>query len=453
MAYSTLRSYKLRLKPLEILAAIRHQRNCFFLDSSLPSSTLGRYSFLGFDPFYTLETKDKEPFSRLRSLLGRYRISLPKIPLPFLGGAVGYLAYDLGFLLEKKLKRKNPDDLGIPDSFFGFYNTIIIVDKIKKYLHIFAIGFPETNSRLGAVLCRANIARIEKLLSTYPSVQRRLGAAKRPDADLKSNFKKEDYLLAIRNAKEYIRQGDIYQVNLSQRFSCSAKGLDAFGVYGRLREISPVPFAAYFDAGSFQILSSSPERFLAVKDKDVVTRPMKGTRPRGENRVEDLFMRKELLRSVKDKAELVMIVDLLRNDLGKVCDYESVRVDSLRNLERYSTVYQTTSTVKGDLYKNKDMIDLLRACFPGGSITGCPKIRAMEIIEELEPNRRSIYTGSLGYLSFSAKMDFNILIRTILKKGDELYFGVGGGIVADSVPEKEYLETLIKAKALIQAIS
>jgi para-aminobenzoate synthetase component 1 len=269
---------------------------------------------------------------------------------------------------------------------------------------------------------------------------------------LSSNFTKEGYIQAIKKAKDYIRKGDIYQVNLSQRFKTQTTYL-ASEIYENLRKISPSFFSAFLDCGDFQILSSSPEGFLRLDKDYVLTRPMKGTRPRSLDKNLDKRLKKELLKSPKDKAELMMIVDLERNDLGKVCNYYSVKVESLRSLEEYSTVFQTTATIKGILHKDKDRIDLIKACFPGGSITGCPKVRAMEIIEELEPNPRGIYTGSLGYLSFSGNMDLNILIRTILKKEDKVYFGVGGGIVADSQPENEYAETLVKAKAMMQALS
>jgi para-aminobenzoate synthetase component 1 len=256
---------------------------------------------------------------------------------------------------------------------------------------------------------------------------------------------------AVSKAKQYIKKGDIYQVNLSQRFSASTD-MPAFEIYQRLRRVSPSYFSAYLDAGNFQIISSSPERFLSLRSGEVTTRPMKGTRPRAKDRIRDKRLRQQLLKSEKDRAELMMIVDLERNDLGRVCSYDSIRVNTLRELEKYSTVYQTTADISGRLYRTKDRLDLLAACSPGGSITGCPKIRAMEVIEELEPSRRSIYTGSLGYLSFSGEMDFNILIRTILKKGRDIYFGVGGGIVADSRPRDEYKETLVKARGIIEAL-
>jgi para-aminobenzoate synthetase component 1 len=366
---------------------------------------------------------------------------------------VGYLAYDLGFILEKKIKRKKIDDLGIPDCIFNFYNASVIVDHLKKKLYIFSAGFPEKSHHLSKSLCAINFKKIYNLLSRVDLFRnnRQKNGPRAHHTELKSNFTKEGYLLAIKKAKQYISAGDIYQVNLSQRFQAKTH-LSNWEIYQRLRQISPSHFSAYFDCGDFQILSSSPERFLRLEEDTVATRPMKGTRPRGKNRLNDQRLKKDLLRSGKDKAELTMIVDLERNDLGRVCSYASVEVNKLRELEEYSTVFQTTATISGRLHKDKDRIDLLRACFPGGSITGCPKIRAMEIIEELEPTRRSVYTGCLGYLSFSGGMDSNILIRTILKKENMLYFGVGGGIVADSKPEDEYAETLVKAKAMIEAI-
>lgn len=452
MAYYVLKSYKLKVTAFQAFEALSRQKNCFFLDSSLSLGPQGRYSFLGVNPFYILETKNQDPFPKLREISGRYKIAVPKSNLPFLGGAMGYFTYDLGFSLEKKLKIKSNPALRIPDCFFGFYNTVIAIDHSKRLLYIFSTGFPERNYRLAKALCKENFKKIYKLLSQVkPYLKKdRKDKPKANFSALKSNFLKEDYILAIKKAKEYIRNGDIYQVNLSQEFNTRTR-LSGVNLYKRLRQISPSCFSAYLDAGDFEILSSSPERFLKLEGDRVTTRPMKGTRPRSKNKLADLKLKTGLLKSAKDKAELIMIVDLERNDLGKVCSYSSIKVEVLRQIEKYSTVFQTTATVSGRLHKDKDRIDLIRACFPGGSITGCPKIRAMEIIEELEPTRRSIYTGSLGYLSFSGGMDFNILIRTILKNKDKLYFNVGGGIVADSRPEDEYQETLVKAKAMMEA--
>jgi para-aminobenzoate synthetase component 1 len=256
----------------------------------------------------------------------------------------------------------------------------------------------------------------------------------------------------VLRAKDYIRRGDIYQVNLSLSFG-GRTAASAAQIYESLRLASPSCFGAFLDAGDFQILSSSPERFLSLQRDRVLTRPMKGTRPRSRSKPEDARLKQELLLSEKDKAELMMITDLERNDLGRVCAYNSIGVESLRSLETYATVYQTTATVRGRLHAGYDNIDLLQACFPGGSITGCPKIRAMQIIEELEPCRRSFYTGALGYINCNGDMDFNILIRTILKKGDQVFFNAGAGIVADSDPRSEYAEVMVKAKAMMGAVA
>jgi para-aminobenzoate synthetase component 1 len=452
MASYILKSYKLKVDPFAVFEALSREKNSFFLDSSLRTQALGRFSFLGISPFFILKSVKREPFSRLRELLNEYRIPSPHPEFPLLGAAVGYLAYDLGVILEQKVRARSKPDPGIADCYFGFYNSIVGIDHLKRRLYISCVGFPEKKSYLAALLCRQNLKALERLLSRINTARRtKTSAIKKFTPEPESDFEKEDYLRAVKKAKDYIRAGDIYQVNLSQRFQASTC-LDAVEIYRRLRKISPSFFSAYCDCTDAQVISSSPERFLKLEGDLVTTRPMKGTRPRGRDKKDDLRLEAQLLNSAKDKAELVMIVDLERNDLGKVCSYDTVQVDSLRQLERYNTVFQTTATVCGRLHKDKDRIDLLRACFPGGSITGCPKIRAMEIIEELEPSRRSIYTGCLGYLSFSGGMDFNILIRMLLKKQERLFFGVGGGVVADSSPEGEYRETLVKAKAMLQAL-
>jgi len=473
------------------------------LDSSLHKGSLGRYSFLGFEPFYVLKSKPrlklqgnnkreggfkrgKEEigvFSDLRGLLKRYKLD-NKYNFPLPAGAVGYFAYDLGLGLEK-IEGKAEDDLGLADLSLGFYDTIITVDHWKKKLIISSCGFPEKNYLLAKKKAEQRLKQFIRELSkintnrggVYPplltSQGRHCEEADRPTKQsfdksmildcfaiarndklavkLTSNFTKEKYFKAIAKAKEYIKKGEIYQVNLSQRFSAES-ALSSFELYKRLRLVSPSDFSAYLDCGDFQILSSSPERFLYFDGKKVSSRPMKGTRPRGIEKQSDLRQAQALLKSAKDKAELLMIVDLLRNDLGRVCKYGSIKVTSLRALEAYSTVYQTTAAIEGILHQDKDRVDLLRACFPGGSITGCPKIRSMQLIAELEPTRRSIYTGALGYLGFNNTMDLNILIRTILKKNDTIYFQAGGGIVADSRAESEYEETMVKAQGILRAI-
>lgn len=455
-----------------IFEAIKDKTNVFFLDSSLRRPALGRYSFLGFEPFYVFKAKgQKDSLHQLRALLKRYKLvnpvrdRTPKVSdgclwqpisngvntkFPFLGGAVGYLAYDFGLALET-IEQKANDDLGLPDVFFGFYDTIIALDHWKEKLTVLSTGFPEKGSflakkraeqRLKEVIRQVSWANIKK---PFPQIKTE------HQFKLISNFTKEQYLKAVTKAKDYIKKGDIYQVNLSQRFSAET-ALNSVDLYQKLRQVSPSDFSAYLDCGDFQIISSSPERFLNFDGKKVSTRPMKGTRPRGTNPREDARHKRDLLQSQKDKAELLMIVDLLRNDLGRVCKYGSIRVSSMRALEAYSTVYQTTASIEGVLHPDRDRIDLLKACFPGGSITGCPKIRSMAIIEELEPTKRAMYSGALGYFGFNNTLDLNILIRTILKKNGKIYFQTGGGIVADSQAENEYQETLTKAQGIFRAL-
>jgi len=266
-----------------------------------------------------------------------------------------------------------------------------------------------------------------------------------------SNFTPEEYIKAVGKVREYIAAGDVFQVNLSQRFEANLT-VPPYALYRRLRQVNPAPFASYLNFDGVTVVSASPERFLKLQGDLVETRPIKGTRPRGKDSVEDAALAQELLHSIKDRAENIMIVDLERNDLGRVCRYGSIKVTELAILETFPTVFHLTSTIVGRLRQDKSNIDLLKAAFPGGSITGAPKVRAMEIIDELEPTKRSIYTGSIGYLSFNGDIDLNIVIRTFLIKGDKAYFQVGGGIVYDSNPEAEYRETLDKAKALIQAL-
>lgn len=453
MAYCILKSYKLKSQAPDIFSALSKRRNCFFLDSSLGSNGCGRFSFLGADPFFVLRLNNIDPFSKLRREFDQYELQSPAGAPPFIGGAVGYFSYDMGFSLEDKLKALRRSDLNTPDCIFGFYNKVIAVDHYKNLLYICASGFPEKNARLARLLAQKNFQEMSALLA---KIETKLDLAA-PEQDLevssglKSNFSKQEYIRAVKRAKEYIKRGDIYQVNLSQRFEARSSA-GAAQIYRRLRKLNPTDFGAYFDAGKFQILSSSPERFLMLRNGSVLTRPMKGTRPRAVDSRCDQRLRRQLLDSAKDKAELMMIVDLERNDLGRVCAYDSVKAPKLRELEVYNTVYQTTATVQAKLHDSKDRFDLLRSCFPGGSITGCPKIRAMQVIDELEPHRRSVYTGSLGYLSFCGNMDFNILIRTILKSGKRLYFNSGGGIVADSRPESEYQETIVKARGMLEAL-
>lgn len=450
----------------ELLEAIAPFPYSFFLDSGsgIYRGNLGRYSLAGWNPFLILKSrgssiqliqKDRvvrrrgNPFFILRDILDKYRVgSTPEDLPPFVGGGVGYLSYDLCHFWEN-VPSKAKDDLGLPELYIAFYDKVLIIDHLEKRTLISAVSsFPKRDNPT----IKERIEEIRRLGQKNDAVKKgKRGAVKPGELLLESNFTKQEYLQAVRKAKGYIREGDIFQVNLSQRFH-SRLFVSPHRLYQSLREINPAPFAAYLNFNEIKILSSSPERFLRVRGRKIQTRPIKGTRPRGRNEEEDKKLGKELLASQKDRAELVMIVDLERNDLGRVCQYGSVKVEELVKLEAYPTVFHTVSTIRGTLAPGKDRIDLLRATFPGGSITGAPKVRAMEIIDELEPTKRSVYTGSLGYFGFNESMDLNIVIRTFLAKNDDLYFQVGGGIVADSDPEKEFQETLDKAKALISSL-
>lgn len=439
----------------------------FFLDSGMGKSNLGRYSFIGSDPFLVFKSKgsrieivqgptkfrlEGNPFDCLKGLISQYRLRrLPDFP-PFLGGAVGYFGYDLCHFVEK-LPSSSIDDLNLPDCYLCFYDAVIIFDHLTEKVFISSTGLPENNEAMMRGRQKARLAELSKRLSRVgKGIEPKDVHFQRGDVEISSNFLKQSYIEATKLAKEYIASGDIFQVNLSQRF-CAPQFSPPFELYKRLRKITPAPFASFLNFDGVVIVSASPERFLRMSGSWVQTRPIKGTRPRGEDPHKDCRLRQELLASEKDRAELIMIVDLERNDLGRVCEYGTVSVPRLITLETYSTVFHLVGTVEGRLNQGRGHIDCLRACFPGGSITGAPKVRAMEIIDELEPTTRGIYTGSIGYLGFNQETDLNIVIRTMVLCGGKVYFQVGGGIVADSDPQAEYDETLHKAKALMEALT
>ncbi|CZQ93313.1 aminodeoxychorismate synthase component I [Trichococcus ilyis] len=433
------------LSSFELFSLFRERRHCFFLDSGLDPEKLGRYSFIGFDPEMTLTAKaGVDAFEELKALLEEYQLDYAG-ELPFIGGAVGYFGYELRHQVER-LPKEAVDDVHIPDSFFGIYDGAIVVDHLLGKVYLASPGFFGDPEKW--------VAETEKVImaagGTHFPVQA-LGSATETKPKLTANMTKSYYLEAIARIKDYIRSGDIYQVNMTQRFQCRTEA-SPYELYTRLRSINPAPFAAYLDFGMGQLLSSSPERFLQIRNGKVQTRPIKGTRPRGATEQEDSANRQELLESEKDRAELLMIVDLMRNDLGRVCKTGSVKVTEMYHIEDYSTVFQLVSTIEGELEEDIHALDCIKAAFPGGSITGAPKIRAMEVIDELEPTQRNAYTGSIGYVGFNGDADLNIVIRTILLKDETAYFQVGGGIVWDSDAEMEYEETLVKAKALIAAL-
>lgn len=448
--------------PCQVYEAFLSQKESFLLESVKGTPRIARYSLIGLDNFLIFKSKDdlveieengkKEsyranPIKALREIFKRF--PPPKIDYleGFFAGAVGYLGYDLVHFIEE-LPKTTLDDLKLPDCYLLFPKSLIIFDHLKKRLKIVVNLFQgeryeEAKKRISEILLEVEIAGPAE-------IERR--PSKKRAVSFTSNFTKDAYLNMVKRAKEYIKAGDIYQANLSQRLSLPLNGAQPFRLYKLLQEINPSPFSAYLNLDGLTLVSSSPERLVRVRDGLVETRPIAGTRPRGREESEDRELEAELILSSKERAEHIMLVDLERNDLGRVCEYGSVVVDEMMTIERYSHVMHIVSNIKGDISKSKDIFDVILACFPGGTITGVPKVRCMEIIDELEPTRRGPYTGSIGYLGFNNLMDLNIIIRTFVIKDGQAHIQVGGGIVADSDPEHEYFETLDKAEALIKAL-
>ncbi|WP_020168228.1 MULTISPECIES: aminodeoxychorismate synthase component I [Methylotenera] len=459
---------------------IAHQQWAMLLDSGqainpstgLAGSQYGRYDILVAEPIITLVTKNKQttinqngqtntseedPFALLNYLLNQYKVGKNNAILsdlnpnktahadyPFSGGALGYFAYDLARSIEKLPNIAAPV-ADTPEMMVGFYDWAVIFDHREKKCILVSHGLTDTVKENWQALCtRFDVMVLQAKSSTESLFQ--------VTSNIQSNLSKYQYFQAFNKVKSYIDAGDCYQVNLAQRFSAQVQG-DSWQAYKKLREISPAPFMAYMnlplnDSENFQVLSNSPERFLQTDGDHVETRPIKGTRPRSQDAAQDLAYAQELQNSLKDKAENVMIVDLLRNDLGKNCIIGSVKADTLFQLQSFANVHHLVSIVTGKLKPNATAVDLLKGCFPGGSITGAPKLRAMQIIEELEPHQRGLYCGAIGYIGFDGKMDTNIAIRTAVVCQNTLSFYAGGGIVADSVADKEYNETLDKASSL-----
>lgn len=463
--------------PWQVVRRLAALPRLLFLDSVLPHSSLGRYSFITADPFEWIRSrgrrtwisgvaqplKESDPFVVLAERLCRYQAEpIAGLP-PFQGGAAGLFGYDLCHHLER-LPRPRFDEFQVPDMAVGLYDWVIAFDHVADRAWLIATGFPETEPARRGRRAEQRLAKVKHLLrqgdpsSAPPALTNQRASPVAPVLQrpipglprLSSNFDRETYLKTIRRAIEYVHAGDCFQVNVAQRLLHPA--MPPLELYHRLRERNPATFAGYFDLGDFVIASASPERFLRVERREVETRPIKGTRPRGATPAEDQARIEELLASAKDRAENVMIVDLLRNDLGRVCQYHSVRVPAVCQVETYPFVHHLVSEVRGRLREGLTPIDLLRAAFPGGSVTGAPKIRAMEIIAELEPTARGPYCGSLGYVGFDGTMDTNVLIRTFTVGRGWAQFPVGGGIVADSVPEQEYEETWHKARGLLKAL-
>ena len=441
----------------EAFGHLSSQPGFIFLDSGFPNIELGRYDIISADPYMQIATRGKmtectqgknqwqtgdDPFDVLKRYLGDEVAYDPTIP--FVGGALGYFSYDLGRRLED-IPATAEHDLTLPEMQIGLYDWAVIVDHQEKKSWLVGQGRDEKTFENWDALNKKIIKKLEK------PVAAKINDPFKVNSEITSNFTKEAYAKAFDRIKHYIHEGDCYQVNLAQRFSADVSG-DPWDAYLRLRTMNPAPFAAYMATDDGFVLSSSPERFLLIRDDYVETKPIKGTRPRSDDPKRDEELAEELRNSKKDQAENVMIVDLLRNDIGKNCATGSVSVPHLFAIESYKTVHHLVSTVTGKLAKGKHVLDLIKGAFPGGSITGAPKLRSMEIIEELEPHRRSVYCGSIGYISFDGQSDTNIAIRTMIWNQDKIYFQAGGGIVMDSEMEAEYQETYDKAEAMLNVL-
>ncbi|MFM9912783.1 MAG: aminodeoxychorismate synthase component I [Methylophilaceae bacterium] len=440
-----------------LFAAIAHKPWAMWLDSGRPYSTRGRYDIMVAEPIITLTTRGdlteistptsseisrQNPFDLVRDYLGRQQKRDDQLSieaLPFMGGAMGYFGYDLARRLEKLPSLAQSTD-ALPDMQVGIYDWALIVDHEAQRTFLASYG--------RAPLTHEHWPELVDLF-THPS--KRTSSPFSVTSSVVSNMSESQYQQAFQRIQRYIVEGDCYQVNLAQRFSATVEG-DIWAAYQSLREASPAPFSAYLNFPEALILSNSPERFLQVQHRQVQAQPIKGTRPRGVDAAQDLAYIEDLKASLKDRAENLMIVDLLRNDIGKNCLPGSVKAERLFELESFANVHHLVSTVTGELAPGHTATHLLQGCFPGGSITGAPKLRAMQIIEELEPHRRGVYCGAIGYIGFDGNMDTNIAIRTAVVADGQMSFYAGGGIVADSEGYKEYRETWDKASVMLDLV-
>jgi anthranilate/para-aminobenzoate synthase component I len=475
------------MTPLAALEALRRDGYPVLLESARVNDRIGRYSFVTADPYLIFRSRGdavelilpatpagkygrraamkRKPLVKLRELLNNYRTArLPGLP-PFTGGAVGFFSYDFAHQFED-LPRRAAVDLDIPEAYFTFVDLVIAFDHILNTAWVIVnpgareqeLGFRRPEPGQWSRLYDEASARLAGTVGKLEQTAGRGDAAsfepKRPGREhaLIPNLTRAVFESMVRRCKEYIAAGDIYQANLSQRFSTDIGAADTLRLYKILRSVNPSPFAAWLDFGDLQLVSSSPERLIRLREGLADTRPIAGTRRRGADHAEMRELSVELLTNEKERAEHIMLLDLERNDLGKVCDYGTVAVDEMMVVEDYSHVIHIVSNVRGALTPGRDAFDLVRAAFPGGTITGVPKVRCMEIIDELEPVARGPYTGSIGYFSNAGDMDLNIIIRTFVVKDGIAHLQVGAGIVADSDPAGEYFETLQKAEALTKAL-
>lgn len=457
-----IREMKEYVPAAEIFRLFEGEKDVAFLDSSLKNK-LGQYSILGLHPYLKLVKTDTEftvngqpsedSFEEYVKRYLREHVDRNETDLPLVSGAIGYFSYDYGRKKEG-IAAKDEKTVEIPDAIFIFYDILVIEELRTEKVWMVANGMTgDGNQQLDALeekIVRENMTADGKTCRRGMDKQSEKKAGQEKYA-VHANFEKTEYMDAVDQMIHYIIEGDIYIANMTQHL-CIQSAKEPEQVFWSLRENNPSPFGGYFNYGDFQIVCASPERFLRMKKGHVETRPIKGTRKRGSTPGEDDALRRELQDSEKDKSELLMIVDLERNDLNRVCVPGSVKVTELFAVEEYATVFHLVSNVEGELRADKTVMDLVEAAFPGGSITGAPKYRAMEIIDELEHGRRNLYTGSIGYLTLDGDCDFNIVIRTALHKDGRYYLGVGGGITAESELEFEYEETLQKAKAILEAL-
>jgi anthranilate synthase component 1 len=444
------------LTPVSAFLKLEKDRShAFLLESVEGGERIARYSFLGGEPFLVKRYRDGQPadfMEDLRATMSRFKsVKLPNLP-PFTGGAVGYFGYDMVRTIED-IPKTGVDDLGVDDAVLMFYKTVLAFDHLRHQIHIISnVIVEESREPIDVQYEKAvqKIAELENLLRApleAPPVTRN-----DRDVTVHSNFEKKDYLAAVQKAKEYIAAGDIFQVVLSQRFEVELS-TTPFEVYRALRIVNPSPYMYFLKMPDTCIVGSSPEMLVRVRERQLEYRPIAGTLPRGGSDAEDEANADRLRNDPKERAEHIMLVDLGRNDLGRVSKYGTVRAEDLMFIERYSHVMHLVSSLRGELRDDLDRWDTLMACFPAGTVSGAPKVRAMEIIDELEPTKRGVYAGAVLYADFSNNLDDCIAIRTLVVRGNKGYIQAGGGIVADSVPENEYMETVNKSRALIRAIN
>ena len=435
------------IDPELIFAQVANTVGVIYLDSSMTHEHYGRYSFIMLNPLEVFNADNSSIMDDIRTWQHIYKVNVttlkPGLP-PFNAGLAGFLSYDLGKQLES-IPTKNANI--VPDYLLGLYNQVIAFDFVLKKCFLMV-------TEIKGYIYDYDL-QLDDLINIYNKAANNVLSSKikLPTLNLKSNFTKYSYMASVEQARQYILQGDIFEVNLSQRFSAKTNNYPFDLLYQKLRKINPAPFSAYLNFDNIKILSASPERFLSIEGRKIEARPIKGTCKRSNNKAKDIQLANALRTSSKDRAENIMIVDLMRNDLAKVCLPGSINVTKLCGVESFTNLHHLVSVIEGQLLQQISVFDIIPACFPGGSITGAPKIRAMQVIEELEGICRGVYCGSIGYFSLNGNVDLSISIRTLVGTDNELSYNVGGAITLDSDPLAEYYETLIKGQKLAEAIN